>query len=282
MYRRRNYVYDLSNYQVIVISLIALIIGFSLLVWAAWLNNSPNPMLKVMAQPILQTLGSIVMTSGSIGLILDLLLKRNFTDEILEKVRISHQLEYSGIIGITFNPKGSQNGIPWPTLFDRVKEIDIFFMQGVYWRLENDTLLRHAAARKDVTIRFALPNVTNAVTLEHMSTRTGKRKEKIVLDVNDAANYIQSLAASGGASIKLFFTNIDPPYTLYRFDDTVVLAFSSCLRRKGDVPHIIAKVSPHGNIENTIYRFATDQFSEIVEKAQEWNNISATQTKRVG
>lgn len=260
--RDKTYLAKLNEHKVMIFALSSFLVGFVLLLVAS--KDYGQQTSFEYYRPVVRDLGSLIMTTGMISGVYELLMKRSFSEEILGKVNLSKDVSNSGLIQLTFNPKEMAGGILWSDLILNSKRIDVFFVHGIGWRLNNEQFLIDAGKKKGVLMRFFLPNFNNDENLNQISLRYNKSKGTLKKDIITSAKQFSELKKGTKANIEVRLTDFAPPHSMYCFDDIAIIAFSSSGNRKTFVPHFIGTSKTAGP---SIFSFVDHEFEELINKS---------------
>lgn len=209
-------------------------------------------------QNVVRDIGSLMIASIAMTLILELGAKRAFLDELLSKVSLSKEIELAGIT--TFHPS-FHGEIDWNDLFKTAHELDIFFVHGRAWRNEHGEQLI-GAARRGVRIRVVLPDPYDDVVLSEIARRTNHSKQAIqerILLAKDEFSHLEN----EGAKITIWFLPMVPLFSFYRFDHKMILTLYSHRREQKlerlPVPTFVLEDG------GSLYKFIQDDFNAMVD-----------------
>jgi hypothetical protein len=179
------------------------------------------------------------------------------TENILEKVTVSHSIIEAGLTDIIMQPRN----INWDELFEKANEIDVFFTYARTWRNANSNLLDKFVRREGNRLRIVLPNPQSDVILQELSNRFTKSPEEFHNLIDEATRDYSKLNEIGqkfGAKVELWHASATPMFTIYRFDKSIILTLGSYKDTKGDVPHFICETG------GLLYKYAIEEFSVLI------------------
>ena len=236
------------------IAVLVAVLGISLLILAE-IDGLWNGLGSV--QNVVRDIGSLMLASIAVTLILELGAKRVFLDELLSRVHLSKEIELAGIIA--FN-RSFHDNIDWSDLFSTVHELDIFFVHGRTWRNEHGEQLI-AAAKRGIRIRVVLPDPNDDIVLSEIARRTNHSKQAIqerILLAKDEFYHLQT----EGAKITVWFLPIVPLFSFYRFDHKMILSLYSHRReQKLERIHVPAFILEN---DGSLYKFIQEDFDAMV------------------
>lgn len=253
--RVRKYLKERTTLRIWLTSLIVAIFGCGLLIVAElnriWIGYES-------IQSVVRDMGSLLIASVAIALLWELIGKRAFQDELLEKIRLSEDIRICGIIGFTPN---FRRNIDWEALFHNAKSIDLFFIYGRTWRhTHGDQLLE--AAKRHVRFRVVLPDPDDDIIMSIFARRfIGMSKEQIRDSIKEAAEDFKRLQAIG-ARVNVWYLNDIPMYSFYRFDSTTVWAVYSHQRNFNQKPMPVFILNEDGEL----YKFVRSDFEAVVNE----------------
>lgn len=245
----------------IAIALFGVILLYCSSIFDWWPEHSPF-------RTLVQTLGSLLVASVAIFLMWELLIRRVFLDEILTKVGIASNLRNTGLINVSFNPEE----IRWIEMFDKAKHVDLFFTYARTWRGLHEIKLRELCSRPEVKLRLVLPNPDNKQLVAQMASSFGKTEDTLRQRIQEAlTDFVRlcDIAKDNNSHLSIFFADVFPQFSYYRFDDIVVLALYSLTKIKSSVPHLVA------DSRGTIFKFGSDQFETLVEQSTPLQEMSS-------
>lgn len=240
------------------VAILVAFLGISLLVFAE-MKGVWNGLESV--QSVVRDIGSLMLASIAVTLLLELGAKRAFLDELLSRVRLSREIEQAGI---TAFQQSFYSDIDWNELFSTVHELDIFLVHGRTWRKEHGERLV-SAAKRGVRIRVVLPDPYDDVILSEIARRTNHSTQAIqerILLAKDEFCHLQTQ----GANITVWFLPLVPLFSFYRFDQKMILSLYSHRREQklGRI-HIPAFLLEKNG---SLFQFIQADFDAMVDSQQ--------------
>lgn len=199
-------------------------------VWFATMNHY--------AKLAIDGIGSVIGFSAAATLLWDLFVKRAFVDEILEKAKLSRDIEASGLLQIT---DSFHHDIDWDHLIKTSSKIDIFFAYGNTWRNAHIDALRQAVNKPGNKIRVILPDPTNEQVVLNLSLRFNYSVTQITERINDAKTFFENMKKTTGVELGIWYYSGTPVFTFYRLDNILVLALYIHRKEKTGVPTFVCK-----------------------------------------
>ncbi len=244
----------MNSYQTIILSVLLVIVGILFLIPDKYYSSIE---IMDLILSILHELGAILIATGIVALIWELIAKRSFFEEIMEKIELADQIRDSGLVKIT---TGSYREIDWPDLFRNVKELDMCFAYARTWRHINTLYLQDVALRSDAVLRIIIPDPENAEVMRELSQRFETTPEELVTRVNEAINELNSIFHNCKAKYSLWYLTTTPIFSFYRFDDTIILALYKHGKNREQIP--VFQFTRGGDL----YKFVESELNTILDE----------------
>ncbi|GGG49753.1 hypothetical protein GCM10011374_10320 [Kocuria dechangensis] len=180
-------------------------------------------------------LGAIFVTTGGLGVLWDIRAKRAFMDEVIQKARLSSEVDSTGLDRATMD----WMDVPWSNLFSRAKRIEVFIAYGRSWRTRHWETLKEFATHDNHTLWMYFPDPEDEPTMHVLAQRYDYSVEKMKSHVRDAAQAFSRLGNGSVADVRVYYRAGDPTFTCYRFDDTYLITLYSHGREHGRVPTML-------------------------------------------
>jgi len=240
----------IMNYKTGIIVLIAFSVGIVLIYFS---DSQEGDILSIIGSE----LGGLIIVSFGISFIWELFAKRNFLEEILEKMNIKKDIHDTRIIRITDSFRKITDD-EWHKFFENLTELDIFVCYARTWiknRLDDFEQLK---IKKKCKIRIVLPNINNKRTITELSKRFKYGEDKLKEYISDTLKSFKDLKKNG---LNITIKEINEPllYSTYRFDDKIIFA-AFTHRDKVSVPALIFKKG------GSLYEYYKDEFEVIINK----------------
>jgi len=206
---------------------------------------------------VIQELSGSLFITGAITSLWELIVKRAFLNEILDKVKISKEIAASGIIEVS-----NFNGIDWKTyLSTNINKLDIFFAYAYSWRHDHVEELKGIAANKNAQIRIVLPDYNNPQIVNELARRFNYSESKLIDKIKEAEIFFENLhpSTSKGASVNIWLLPTTPQFTFYRLDNIAIIALYSHRRELTTVPAIVCKKG------GMLYDYICNEFNSMID-----------------
>lgn len=251
---------EIVNLKTIIICLSVLCIGIFLILitfMGDWQNFE-------ILQLFLRELGGLLIVSLSISLIWEIWIKRTFLDEILEKLKLSKDIDDSGIIRI-YNYFLDININEWKEFFKTTKEIDLFFCYARTWRRNLTEVFKELKPQKNLKIRIILPNPENNDVIQILCSRFNYEKEELKKLIKEAINQFKELVEKSDISLDLRFIEIAPLFSLYKFDEKLIFCLFTH-RNDVSVPAFMVKKG------GSLFNYFSEEFNFLYSKSIQYSS----------
>lgn len=243
-----------TSLRTIIISLITFIIGLTFLL----ISNTQFLQAYPLVQPVVRDVGSLLVSTVAIAILWELVAKRAFLSELMAQIKIKEEIKEAGLTRIFAEPRQ----VNWDEMFDKVKNLDIFFMYGRTWRSINGLNLEKLASLPDAKIRVILPDPTNQKLMEELSSRIHVEPEELKKRIKEATAYFKTLKDSfRKKDFSLWYSTESLLYSCYRFDNIFVLTIyhHGAIKYK-KVPTFVVEEGKY------IYDFLKQEFESLIEE----------------
>ena len=227
-------------------------------------------------QPFFSNLASLLIATIPITLIWELFAKRAFIDEVNKEIGLQESLkEIKSILKLHGDLQTSglrratrdYMSLDWMGLFKKVKNLDVFLAYGRTWRGRYNTQLKELAARSNVNVRVVFPDPDNAELITALAHRIHeKTPEDIRKEIIEAMTEFSNIFAHGegnGAKLSMWYTSALPNFTIYIFDETIIMTLYTHRMQRINVPTFIFE---HGG---SIYDFMREEFDALIDEKNE-------------
>jgi len=239
------------NLRTLIIAIIFIFTGVSL-VYAEPSNQEIDS--------LLDSLGGTIFTAGLFVIFWDFFGRRALLDEVLEKTRITREIDESGLIhiGDAFNMFDDQ----FKSYLRSTNSLDIFFRYGQTWRNYYRSELEYLSKKQDAKIRVILPNPENDALLKEIASRmNNKEAENVREKILATTNFFRGLVSNkmDQESVLIYYCNQSPLFSYYVFDNKTVYSLYSHAKEKKRVPTFVCDAN------GFLYSFIKDDFKTILK-----------------
>lgn len=209
---------------------------------------------------VLRELALAFLTASAVLALWELGARRAFANEILAKVRLSQDLEASGIRMVTGSFQDS--AIPWQDLFARSRALDVLMAYGHSWISNHGESVKSLLNSSGAKLRVVLPDPSNDSVMAELAHRWDLPAEKIKGEIKEAAHFFQQSAKASRGVLELRYTPHAPVFTFYRFERGAVVAFYNNTPGKRPVPTLVCRS------EGPVFDFLSDEMKSMLKIAQ--------------
>lgn len=226
---RKDAARHINNLTTVIVAIGFAVVGAVLLLISA-LSGGP----AIWLPSLLGQLGGLLLATGLITLVWDLVGKRAFADEVLSKVQLRADLVESGLERLTHN---YLTDVEWDALFKRSRSIDIVVAYGSTWRNSNRARLT-ALAKRGGSIRVFLPDPNDPQTMSVLAARFKMSPDSLRAKIHDSIDDFRSYSSIG--NVEIYVRAGDAVFSCYQFDHSSVLTlYSHSQQRLGSVPSFL-------------------------------------------
>jgi hypothetical protein len=203
----------------------------------------------------LQNLSFFFLGLATINLLWELVSRRNFTDEILDKVNLSHSIDKSGVIDIyhSFQEIDKEN---WNEILrDNVKFLHCFFSSSTVW-FRNHLKQIEKINKKKRPIKIYMPNFNNDELLSALSIKDNESKDKIRDKLSNTYHKFLKMKELN-PKFEIILVNKMPIMTFYMNESRIIIATYSIISKDENVPTFYI------NNEGFFYEFAKREIESL-------------------
>ncbi|MEO3939860.1 hypothetical protein V3C41_02110 [Paenarthrobacter nicotinovorans] len=242
---------DESNARALILACI-LLLGAVGLFWLTsvdeWFANA-KPL-----QVTLNQIAGLIIATAILSVGWDLIGRRRFAAEILDRARLSADIVDAGIMRVTDQ---YLDEVEWSELFEGVHKIDVVVAYGRTWRNTHEKRLRNVASRPGTRLRFFLPDPDDDLTMQVLSGRFNMPKAALEATVREAITEFSKLKSEGGGDVEVHVRSGDAVFSCYRFDNRAVLTtYSHSKERRTSVPTFVVSTGK-------LYQFIQEEIEAI-------------------
>lgn len=249
---------EIVSLRTILIVVLFGILGTSLLFFVSakteWSEKHP------IATILLTQLGSLFIVTTTITIGWELVGKRAFAEEILEKANMSRELAEAGINKVfgSFH----EREIDWIEFFETACEIDLLFLYAHSWRSSRRVELETFLSASRRRLRVILPDPSKDEVMAPIATNcdmTVKKLKERVEDARDEFARLAELASSNGSVVEIWFLQTVPTFSFYCSNRLLILALKTNRREKANVPTLVCRKP------GIMYQYIREEVSGMLE-----------------
>lgn len=221
-----------------IIICVAAFVGLFILIFF-YIDKISNESLRIFLITLLSTVDTVILAN----VLWELIAKQNFALSLLRLVKISENIEQSGIetVYIDFLK------IDWEAELRRTKTLTTLFTYAATWRESNRAALTNflqGKGHKRHVMKAIVPDPNIEVNMDEFDRRFNYPKGETKKRIEDCIDFFSKM----NAQVFLYNGTIQSSY--YRFDNVCFMSFFNHSKEKGIVPAI--KAEKGGNFYNFI------------------------------
>jgi len=157
-------------------------------------------------------------------------------------LQLENELQPLRLAGLV-NAGTSPYTVDWSALFAGARKLDILFAYGRTWRHSRLVDLTAFARTPNNRLRVVLPDPGNESVVSDLSRRFSCAPAELQGRIREAAGHFLSFKdlPDSKAEIAVWYYPFAPTYTLYRFDDSAVVALYSHRSMRGGVVTLLIR-----------------------------------------
>lgn len=244
---------EVVTLRIVVLGLVLVILGGVLM----YLSSLEKIISQLPIRSLLSNTGALFFVTGTITFAWELYGKRAFAKEMRRLFAVSKSFSVAGVKQYASAFQSSE--IDWDSLFHRARQVDLLFMGNSGWRrnhfLHFEALLREEGSRLTVI----LPDPNDPQVTASATARLGKPDSNPKEYFEQAKDYFVRLSSSyPNAHVDVWFVKQIPAFSIFRFDESAVVALYSHRRSQVAVPTFICHRG--GNL----FSFALSEIDAII------------------
>ncbi len=246
----------LAIWRLIAVSFALLALIFGLLYLAEFIPDK-HPVLR----KVIQSLAALILTSGVVSVILNLLVRRQLARFWLDAIGVRESIDTSGLREICMD----FYAYDFRTLIRESKKIDIYVIHADKWVGSRLNDLREFLSHKDHELRACVLD-ENSPCASVLSKEFGYAEGHMAKIVENTISAIRSgvedleKSDQSAAWVRIWKQNRTPKYTYYRFDDTFVFVPYNLASARSVIPVLV-----FGNKPGGISDFLSKEFEHVLD-----------------
>lgn len=218
----------------------------------------------------IRSLGIAIIIASIFDVINNFYLKDKMVDLILEKMQIKETIHNTGISEIV----SDLSDLDYRHYIRNSREsIDIYHVYGRTWTNNNSEAIKNKVLHSNCKIRVVLLS-PDSKFVEPLAERFGVTKEELISNIDyvrkcwlELLELKKNASKKNQSSLRIYYTNAFPVYSLYRFDNTVINILSK--PSKGRTTTLPTFICEDSNKESDLYSMYLKEFEEIVKESIE-------------
>jgi hypothetical protein len=247
--------FAITNFKILFVGVVALAAGLALLYLGGtfsgfWARHAGG-------QALINNLGAILVVSVALGAVWELMGKRSFAREVMERMGVSADLDTAGIEKI-----GTQwlQDADWIDLFKNVRDLDIFVAYGDTWRNAHLGQLQDVARRRGSRMRIYLADPDHEQTVDILASRFDLAPDELRRRIVRTKQQFETMGSLGDGDVSVYYFQGDRVFSFYRFDDRAVLTlYRHAKGRSAMIPTIVCQEG------GSFYAFIQSELDNVAE-----------------
>lgn len=247
------------SYRAVILSLVAIILAFLLATASSGLLTT-----WPFGAALLRELGVFIVVAGTVAILWELFLKRQFVSEIFSVARLSEEIQATGVHRLRVIAN-YQKDIDWTNYFNAARQIDLSFAYARTWRNDHMRELAEAAADVSVSLRLFLPNPNSPALTQELATRFQMTQAEVVSNIREAEDAFKDIFRdTTKGQLEVFHVETSLIYSFYRFDHRSIISLFKYQSGKGR-GNILTIESAAGG---TIHQFLLSEIDTLQQRSR--------------
>lgn len=245
-----------SNARALILALVFVILAIALF-WVTSVDEWFSALKPL--QVTLNQIAGLIIATGLLSVGWDLVGRRRFAAEVLEKAQLSADVVDAGIMRVTDQ---YLEDVEWSELFEGVTAVDVVVAYGRTWRNTHEKRLKAVAARPGTRLRVFLPDPDHDLTMDVLADRFNMAADDLKTTVREAIREFSKLRTEGGGDVEVHVRAGDAVFSCYRFDSRAVFTtYSHSKERRTSVPTFVLSTGK-------LYKFVRDELEAIESQSR--------------
>jgi hypothetical protein len=234
---------EISNWRVFFASMILAVPGLAMVIGSKLVSPTWKPL-----DDVLSSIGALLVGAVGLAFLWDFVGRRALTNEVLALTNTSTSLRDAGIVNY-YN--SYIHDLDWRYLFASAHEVDVSFIHGKNWHLDNRQYISEFVARKDTILRIIFPDykdpaVLSAISLRRMVKDREGATEGIREELKGFVDFLLNALPRDRRSdnVQIYLSPIMPVRSYYRFDHKMFAVMFPNVLTHGTSPAL--EVRPEG------------------------------------
>ncbi|WP_277586572.1 hypothetical protein [Psychrobacillus antarcticus] len=220
---------------------------------------------------ILNNLAAILFIAGVFEIMNELYMKEKLVDLILHKLKLKETIDKTGITEVF----SDINDIDYRFYIkNSVRYIDIYHVYGRTWTNSHIETIKDKLIHSNCKVRVVLLS-QNSSFIHPLAERYEIPDEELIRNIKNMEETWRRLfrekkvvkKRKTQSSLKLYYSDSFPTYSLYRFDDSIINVQSK--PSKGRTISLPTIVCTDTNKGNDLYDMYLKEIEDIIQQAQE-------------
>jgi len=246
-----------TNARLLILALLAIVVAVILF----WVSQHDSWFATIRpVQATLEQVAGLVLATGLLGAGWEIVGKRRFSAEVLEKAKLSADVTQAGISRVTDQ---YLEDVEWAELFAGATRLDMVVAYGRTWRNNHAERLRQLVARSGGQLRVFLPNPDDAMTMQILAARFDMTPDLVAETVREAIREYSDFSRPDGQGVEVWVRSGEAVFSCYRFDSrmAVLTLYSHGRKRRTSVPTLVVG-------RGQLFRFVSEELAAIQEQSR--------------
>ncbi|MFH1933542.1 MAG: hypothetical protein ABIN18_18385 [Pseudomonadota bacterium] len=191
-------------------------------------------------QALLANIGALFFVTGTITFAWELWGRRAFAKEMRSLFAVSKSFLIAGVKQYISAFQSSE--IDWDALFHRARHVDILFMGNSGWRRNQFLHFEALLKQEGSCLNVILPDPNDPQVVAAAAARFGRAGSNPKVYFEQAKDDFVRLSINyPDGYVKIWFINQIPAFSIFRFDESAVVALYSLRRSRVAVPTLICE-----------------------------------------
>jgi hypothetical protein len=262
----------LLNWKAIAASLVLLILSLGLL----WVSSSFSKNNPIWFGNVLPAFASVIATSGIFALIYEIFIRKQQTDFVLESIELKESIIEAGLVNLESN----YLDFDFSKAIKEARTIRLFVLYAHVWLNRFSIEIKDHLNSDNSSLVLCVPSFDNDF-IKPLSMQFGYTEDEIKQKIGESISIfvIPSIRKGLGdkTTVKVYMHNARPSYSMYQFDNKVLIGSYYCSDARRRAPMFIFKEKP-----GSLYEEFNADISQVIEENSVVAYDSEQDTNRLG
>lgn len=186
---------------------------------------------------VTNSVAGALLTTGGLSVAWELISRRAFAVELVNRFRLSEDVIHSGLVGVR---NDWQTALDWNETVKSSQSIDVIVAYSERWYTQNEAAFRTFVQRPGNKLRVYLADPDNEDVIRLLSEKYADRStERIRGKVKETVEHLRSEADRYRGNIEIYYYTKPLDFAVYRFNDTFLVTLYSQQGRSASVPAFV-------------------------------------------
>ena len=263
----------LLNWKAISASLILVIISICLL----WISSTYQQHSQIWLGNVLPAFASVIATSGVFSLMYEIFIRRQQTDFVLESIELKESIIEAGIVNVYSN----YLDFDFSKAIKHSHSIRLFVLYAAVWLNRYTIEIKDYITQENHSLTLCVPSLDNNF-IRPLSIQFGYSEEDVRRKISESISLMVRPALKKqlgkGSKLKIYMHSARPSYSMYQFDDVVLVGNYYCSNARRRAPMFVFKDKPGSLFEefnSDLSQVISDNSQVVYDSEEDINNIVA-------